>query len=463
MEYVLIILIAVNIIISLAIIYKKSGIEKYNNILNTVAANQERMEKTVRDEIAQNRNELNNSLYSFRNGLDSNLQLFREEQIKNFQAYNESLKSDISNIGQMQKNQLDTFTTQNKIQLETFSNQLKNLTELNISELGKMRDTVEQKLTAIQQENSLKLEQMRQTVDEKLHDTLEKRLGDSFNTVCKRLEELYKQLGEVQNLANGVDDLRKALMNVKTRGTWGEIQLGSLIEEILTPEQYDKNVVTKRNSSERVEYAIKLPGRDEKEGCVWLPIDAKFPQEAYQQLLSAQDCGDKKIIEEAGKQLEITVKNEAKDIREKYLDPPCTTDFGIMFLPTESLYAEVAKRPGLLEMLQREFRVVVASPTTLAALLNSLQMGFRTMAVEKRSSEIWSLLGAIKTEFGRFGQLLEAAQQKIENAGKSIEKAASKSRTIERKLKKVQELPKEEAMGILEEGFEEESVETEVI
>ena len=313
-----------------------------------------------------------------------------------------------------------------------------------------MRDTVEQRLKDIQHDNNLKLDQMRVTVDEKLHSTLEKRLGDSFNSISMRLEALYKELGEVQSLANGVNDLRKALTNVKTRGTWGEIQLGNIIDEILTKEQYASNISTKKGSNDRVEFAIKLPGSDDRNTCVWLPVDAKFPQEDYQRLIDAQESGNRQAMEEASKQLEIRIKSEAKDIKEKYIDPPNTTDFGVMFLPTESLYAEVIRRTGLWEVLQREYKVIITGPTTLAALLNSLQMGFRTLAIEKRSSEVWSLLGTVKTEFGKFGDILDRTQKKLQEASNSIDTAARKTRTIERKLRNVQELPSGDDDSVVE-------------
>jgi DNA recombination protein RmuC len=334
-------------------------------------------------------------------------------------------------------------------QMDMFSRQLAYLTQSNEQKLEKMRETIEAKLTLLQEDNSRKLEQMRATVDEKLHATLERRLGESFRLVSDRLEQVHKGLGEMQSLAAGVGDLKKVLTNVKTRGTWGEIQLGSLLEQILTEEQYAQNVATKKGN-ERVEFAIRLPGRGENEQEVWLPVDAKFPQEDYQRLLEAQELSDPQMVEEAARQLENRIKTEAKAIKEKYLDPPHTTDFGIMFLPTEGLYAEVLRRPGLCEMLQRVYRVVVAGPTTLAALLNSLQMGFRTLAIEKRSSEVWALLGAVKTEFGKFGDILDKTQKKLREASNTIETAAKKTRTIERKLKKVQELPAENAVHLLE-------------
>jgi DNA recombination protein RmuC len=290
---------------------------------------------------------------------------------------------------------------------------------------------------------------MRETVDEKLHATLEKRLGESFKLVSDRLEQVYKGLGEMQTLAAGVGDLKKVLSNVKTRGIWGEISLGFLIEQLFTPEQYAKNVATKKGSSERVEFAIRLPGRDKDEGEVWLPIDSKFPEADYTRLIEAQEKADSELVEESARSLEKFIKVEAKKINEKYIDPPNTTDFGIMFLPVESLYSEVLRRPGLFETLQRDFRITVTGPTTLAALLNSLQMGFRTLAIEKRSSEVWTVLGTVKTEFGKFGDILDKTQKKLQEASNTIETAARKSRTIERKLKNVQEMPVEKSVEIL--------------
>jgi DNA recombination protein RmuC len=290
---------------------------------------------------------------------------------------------------------------------------------------------------------------MRQTVDERLTATLEKRLGESFSQVSERLEAVHKGLGEMQQLAAGVGDLKRMLTNVKTRGTWGEVQLNMLLEQVLTPDQYESNVVCKAGSCERVEYAIRLPGQHADGGPVWLPIDAKFPVEDYQRMLEAQAAGDTVAMEQALKALENRVKLSARDIQGKYLDPPRTTDFGIMFLPTEGLYAEVLRRPGLAEMLQSECRVIIAGPTTLAALLNSLQMGFRTLAIEQRSSEVWQLLGAVKTQFGQFGLLLDKVHKKLDQASNTIDEAARKSRTIERKLKTVQEIPSEAAAGLL--------------
>jgi DNA recombination protein RmuC len=311
----------------------------------------------------------------------------------------------------------------------------------NENRLERIRETVDTKMQLLQKDNSEKLEKMRMTVDEKLQSTLEKRLGESFKLVSDRLEQVHKGLGEMQTLASGVGDLKRVLTNVKTRGTWGEVQLANLLEQILTIEQYDKNVATKNGSADRVEFAIKLPGKDDRVKQIWMPIDAKFPIEDYQRLITAQENGSVEDVETLTKALENRIKSEAKDIFTKYIDPPYTTDFALLYLPIEGLYAEVTQRRGLAESLQRQYRVIVCGPNTIAALLNSLQMGFRSLAIEKRSSEVWSVLGAIKTEFGKFGDLLEKTHDKLKQASNTIEDATRKSRTIERKLGRVQELP----------------------
>jgi DNA recombination protein RmuC len=405
----------------------KNPIAAAEGRFDAIERNQERTERLLREELAKNREESKQD---------------RQELNNSFRAFNESLLRRLAENTSFQKDQLDIF-----------SGQLKILTDHNIQKLDKINETVEQKLVALQEDNSKKLEQMRATVDEKLHDTLEKRLGESFKIVSERLEQVHKGLGEMQSLAIGVGDLKKVLTNVKTRGTFGEIQLGSLLEQLLTREQYDSNVSTRKGSNARVEFAIKLPGRsDSDDGKVWLPIDAKFPQEDYLRLVEAQEKGDPLQVEDSSRQLERAVKEMAKSIRDKYLDPPATTDFGIMFLPTEGLYAEVLRRTGLFELLQREFKVIITGPTTLAALLNSLQMGFKTLAIEKRSSEVWSLLGAVKTEFASFGTILLKTKKKLDEASNSIDAAATRTRVIERKLRAVQELPAAEAVGFLEEG-----------
>jgi DNA recombination protein RmuC len=291
---------------------------------------------------------------------------------------------------------------------------------------------------------------MRQTVDEKLQSTLETRLGESFRQVSDRLEQVYRGLGEMQALATGVGDLKRVLSNVKARGTWGEVQLSALLEQVLSPEQYDSNVAT-GDGGERVEYAIKLPGRNGKDdGSVWLPIDAKFPLDDYQAVTEAAERADAQGLEEAGRRLEARVKASAKDIASKYLNPPKTTDFAILFVPNEGLYAEILRRPGLADLLQRQHRIVLAGPTTLWAILTSLQMGFKTLAIERRSSEVWALLGAVKTEFGKFGTVLDRVQKNLQSATNKIDEARRGTRAIERKLADVQELPAPDAVALLE-------------
>ena len=313
-----------------------------------------------------------------------------------------------------------------------------------------LRAGVEQKLKDIQDDNTKKIDQMRHTVDEKLQGTLERRLGESFKLVSDRLELVHKGLGEMQTLASGVGDLKKVLTNVKTRGTWGEVQLGNLLEQILTSDQYEQNVATKPGGGERVEYAIRLPGRSgEHDAPVWLPIDSKCPQEDYLRLVEAAERGDAEGVKESGKQLEVRIKACGKDISQRYLSPPNTTDFGILFVPTEGLFAEILRSPGLTEYLQRECRVMVAGPTTLAALLNSLQMGFRTLAIEKRSSEVWHVLSAVKTEFGKFGAVFEKVKKKLGEAANTIDEASVRTRAMERKLRTVDELPAPDASSLL--------------
>ena len=310
--------------------------------------------------------------------------------------------------------------------------------------LARVHGTLDQKLERLQQDNAAKLEQMRQTVDEKLHATLEKRLSESFRQVSERLEQVHKGLGEMQTLAAGVGDLKRVLSNVKTRGVFGETQLAALLEQVMTPEQYEKNVATRPGSRERVEFAIRLPGREAGAG-VLLPIDAKFPQEDYQRLLAAQEAGDLLAAEVAGKALEARVKLEAKSIAEKYVEPPHTTEFALLYLPFEGLFAEVLRRPGLFDHLQREWRVMVCGPTNLLAYLNSLQMGFRTLAIQQRSSEVWKLLGTVKSEFGRFAEVLANTKRQLQTVANTIDQAEVRTRQIERKLKDVEALPGTEA------------------
>lgn len=323
----------------------------------------------------------------------------------------------------------------------------------NDQKVERMRETLYQSVTRLQQENAQKLDEMRRTVDESLHTTLNKRLGESFQQVSERLEQVYKGLGEMTTLANGVGDLKRVLSNVKTRGTWGEVQLGALLGDMLTRAQYEQNVAVRPGSAERVEYAILLPGREEEQ-TVYLPIDAKFPMEAYERLQQAQDSGEKPQADAALQALGAAIRTEGARIAGKYVQPPYTVDFAIMYLPNEGLYAQVLQVPGLAESLQRQHRVVVAGPTTLTALLNSLQMGFRTLAIEKRSGEVWQLLSVVKAEFGRFGDILDKTQQRLRQASESIEDATRKTRTIERRLRDVESLEGEAAQTLLYKGIE---------
>jgi DNA recombination protein RmuC len=337
-------------------------------------------------------------------------------------------------LGQLGKTQTD--------KLADVASRIKEMSESNTAAIDKTRLLIDARLKELQEGNEKKLEQMRHTVDEKLQGTLEKRLGESFKLVSERLEAVQQGLGEMRNLATGVGDLKKVLTNVKSRGTWGEVQLGALLEQILTPEQYDRNVQTKSGSSEVVEFAIRLPGpEDDKDSQVWLPIDAKFPQEDYLRLVEASEAGDAAAVTQAVAALVRSVQNSAKDISSKYLNPPKTTDFAILFLPTEGLYAEALRQPGLMEKLQNDYRIVVAGPTTLAAILNSLRMGFKTLAIAQRSSEVWKVLSAVKSEFGKFGDVLDRVGKQLDTARKSIDQTGARTRAIERKLRSVEALP----------------------
>lgn len=379
----------------------------------------EKLERSLREDLSRGREE--NGKVARDN---------REENAGSMKLMADRLTGHLNDIALQQKNQLDSFASQ-----------LSTLIKSTEARLDSQRKTIDDRLKTLQDDNNTKLDAMRVTVDEKLQSTLEKRLGESFKLVSDRLEQVHKGLGEMQSLATGVGDLKKVLTNVKTRGIWGEMQLGALLEQVLTKDQYAMNVAVKPGSAERVEFAIKLPGRDADSKVVWLPIDAKFPQEDYQRLLEAQDRADAAGCEDARKQLDIRIKAQAKDIRDKYVEPPHTTDFGILFLPVEGLYAEVLRRPGLCETLQKDYRIILAGPTTLAALLNSLQMGFRTLTIEKRSSEVWQLLGSVKTEFMKFGDILEKTSEKLHQASNQIDMATQRSRAIERRLRNVQEIP----------------------
>ena len=395
----------------------------------------DRFERELRQELAQGRQEAAKAARGD-----------RDEQSLSLSRLAQTLAAQLAQLGKLQAQQL-----------ESFAQQLSRLTNSNEQRFESLRLALEARLAAMQSDNALKLEEMRRTVDEKLHATLEQRLGESFKLVSDRLEQVHRGLGEMQTLATGVGDLKRVLTNVKTRGTWGEVQLEALLDQLLIAEQYGKNVATRPGSPDRVEFAIRLPGLatgEDEQRPVWLPIDAKFPLEDYQRLLDAQERADPAALETAIKALEVRLRDEARKIRDKYVEPPYTTDFAILYLPTEGLYAEALRRPGLVDSLQRDLRICIAGPTTLAALLNSLQMGFRTLAIERRSSEVWAVLGAVKTEFGKFGEALEVTRRKLEQASRSIESAGVRTRQIERKLKGVEALPVIEAqlrLGDLEE------------
>lgn len=340
---------------------------------------------------------------------------------------------------------------------EELNKSLKDHREEQGKSLEKIRETIENKLKAIQEDNGKRLDEMRKTVDEKLQETVEKRFNESFKLISERLEQVHKGLGEMQTLASGVGDLKKVLTNVKTRGNLGEIQLGAILEQILSPEQYEQNAVVKKGSAERVEYVVKLPDKNMDDQLVLLPIDSKFPNEDYQRLLEAYENLanlNPKDVDAISKQFENSVKKNAKDIRDKYINPPATTDFAIMFVPTEGLYAEILRRTGLFETLQRDFKVVVVGPTNLVAFLSSLQMGFRTLAIEKQTSKVWETLGAVKTEFGKFGTILEKTKKKLQEAANVIDDATVRTRAIERQLRNVQELPQEQTNVLLVETVE---------
>jgi DNA recombination protein RmuC len=356
-------------------------------------------------------------------------------ELKNF---GESMQKTVTDMVRLQQNHL-----------ETSAGQMNVLTKNSEERIEKIREAVDVRLKQIQDDNARSIEQIRLTVDEKLQGTLERRLGESFRQVSERLEQVHQGLGDMRNLAAGVGDLKKIFSNVKSRGIWGEIHLENLLADILSPGQYEKNVRTKERTNEVVEFAIRLPGAGGgEEDVVWLPIDAKFPIEDYQRLIDAQEKGEADAAADAARMLETRLKNAARDIHVKYLNPPRTTDFGVMYLPVEGLYAEAVRRPDLIAAIQREYRVLVAGPSTFAALLNSLQIGFRTLAIQKRTSEVWQILSAVKTEFGKFGDVLEAIKKKLEQATNNMDDALKRSRVIQRKLRNVQEIDQAETPEI---------------
>ncbi|MDG2307134.1 MAG: DNA recombination protein RmuC [Candidatus Binatia bacterium] len=402
-------------------------------------------EKRLREEIGQNRREA-----------ADNARIGREELGATLGRVADSMQERLGEMATAQAARLDAFSTRLEGQAAANEKKLTSLTRSNEEKLEQLRQAVDDRLGQMRRDNGEQLERMRATVDEKLQGTLEKRLGESFKQVSERLEQVHQGLGEMQTLAGGVGDLKRVLSNVKLRGGWGEVQLGALLEDMLTPDQYVRNVRPREESAEVVEFAIRLPGKEgDPDDAVWLPIDAKFPLEDYQRLVDASEAGDRVALEAAAKDLERQILSCAKDISTKYIHPPLTTDFAVMFLPTEGLYAEIVRRPGLVDRLQRERRVVVAGPSTFAGLLNSLQMGFRTLAIQERSSEVWQLLGAVKTEFGKFGDTLDGVNRKLAQASKTMDDAARRSRAIERKLRDVEEIPVGGGtLGVLEEGLD---------
>ena len=419
----------------------------------TLAVNLGELSKTLTAQLEGVRTTFDERFQSLQQGNENKLDQISRTVTDHLQTTSDTLVATVGELGKAQKSATDTLgTTIGELgeaqtrQLANGTKAINDLIQTNKSSIEGVRTIVDKRLQDMQTSNERKLDQIRQTVDEQLQSTLEKRLGESFNIVSKRLEEVQRGLGEMQNLAIGVGDLKRVLTNVKTRGTWGEVQLGALLEEILTPDQYKANVKLQENSQDVVEYAIRLPGNDEDpDSCVWLPIDSKFPLADYERLVDAADTSDVGAVEEAAQALVRSVQSEAKKIREKYIAPPKTTDFAIMFLPTEGLYAEVLRAPGQVTDLLQNHRIVVAGPTTLAAILSSLRMGFRTLAIEKRSSEVWDVLAAVKTEFGKFGGVMDKLKRQLNTASKTIDETGVRTRAMERKLRTVEELPREEA------------------
>jgi DNA recombination protein RmuC len=381
--------------------------------------------------------EVSARLSDFKKLLDVTVREAHQLQLSQTETVSGAIRTLESSVEQRQNRQQGAIDAKLALLGQSVLSTLTEIAQLQKAEMQDLKATVDGRLSTIQFENEKKLDQMRQTVDEKLQGTLEARLGESFRQVSERLEQVYSGLGEMKTLASGVGDLKRVLTNVKTRGTWGEVQLGAIIEQILAPEQFERNVATS-GTGERVEYAVKLPGRDGSGDPVWLPIDAKFPMEDYSRLSEASERGDVEAAEKASRQLEMTLRLSAKNLSERHLAPPFTTDFGILFLSTEGLYAEAMRRPSFADAIQREYRVVLSGPSTLAALLNALQMGFRTLAIQKRSSEVWETLGSVKTEFSKYAQVLVVVKKKLSQAQDSIDKAETRTRAIRRTLRDVE-------------------------
>ena len=375
----------------------------------------------------------------------------REESAGRSRELREEVSGSLGKTAELLTSTVGQLGTTQKEQLESVTSQVRSLVESNQQRMDGLRATISEQLNEMREANEKKLEEMRRTVDEKLQGTLEKRLGESFKLVSERLDAVHKGLGEMQNLATGVGDLKNVLTNVKVRGTWAEYQLEAILEQVLTPEQFDRNVATREGSAERVEFAIRLPGRgDDPEDCVWLPIDSKFPQEDYLRLAEAAREGDADSVAQSSKELLRSVTQSAKTISDKYLNPPRTTDFAVLYLPTEGLYAEVLRQPGLVSQLQQDHRVVVSGPTTIAALLNSLRLGFRSLAIEQQASEVWQVLAAVKAEFGKFGGVLDKVKKQLATASNTIDETQTRTRAMARKLREVEQLPAGESDELLE-------------
>lgn len=459
--------VAVNLVLVLWLGLRRRDVDqspRHLQLVDEVHHSSERLERELRDEVVRSgqntRMELGNALGVFQQTLlnqQGDVARTQNEQIDSFRTQLAAMQTAVGQALQMaastQAAQAQASREAQDLALKRFSDamneQLNALSQSNERRIVEVRTTVEQRLASLQQGNEQKLEQMRATVDEKLHATLEARLGESFKQVAERLEQVHRGLGEMQLLAKDVGSLNRVLSNVKTRGIFGEVQLGGLLEQVFTPQQYATNVETLPGTGARVEFAVRLPGRSEDGAPLWLPIDCKFPREDYERLLEAQEQADRPGVEAAGRAIEARLRAEARTIREKYVAPPHTTDFGIMFVPTEGLYAEALRRPGLVEGLQREHKVMLTGPTTLLATLNSLQVGFRSLALEKRSSEVWEVLGAVKTEFAKFGKVLEKVKGQTQTVLNTLGEAQTRTNQMTRALKTVESLPESRAQELL--------------
>jgi DNA recombination protein RmuC len=433
--WILLGLAALTVILLIALLMRRPAPDRHAELLATLADGTERSERALRQEVADSARST------------------RQELGQNFASFQAALVQQGAEATRTQNAQIDAFAQQltlmQKTLADTLNTQLQGLSESNARRLAEVRTTMETQLAQLQQTNTAKLDEMRKTVDEKLQSTLEARLGESFKQVADRLDQVHKGLGEMQTLAIGVGSLQRVLTNVKTRGVFGEVQLEALLEQVLTTEQYAKQVETKPRSGQRVDFAVRFPGRSADGAPVWLPIDAKFPRDDYERLIDAHERADVLAVEVAGKALEARIRSEAKSIADNYLAAPHTTDFAILFLPVESLYAEVLRRPGLMDAVQRQHRVTLAGPTTLLAMLNSLHMGFRTLALEQQASEVWKVLGAVKTEFNRFGEWVERIKEQVAKASDTIDKADTRQRQMRRALKGVEALPELQAQALL--------------